>query len=182
MPESQSRLERWTKTLTVAGAVVTLAGAVAGGLWAFYTYNDTKTRELDLYADTKKKEFYGSFWNKKMEFFLRTTNAASQMATTTSVDAFNKARDEYWEMFYGPLSLVEGPCVKRAMEVFSRCVPSEPVTAASQLPMRELQQPSYRLAVRLKEELASSWLNPFSELELTERPETCDYELERSCP
>lgn len=181
MPESQSGLERWTKTLTLAGAVITLAGAVAGGLWSFYTYHDMKKQELKLYTDTKEKEFYTSFWNKKMELFLRTTNAASEMATTTSLDAFNEARDEYWEMYYGPLSLVEGPCVKRAMVVFSQCVSKEPLTSSNQLPMHELQQPSYRLAVRLKDELASSWQSPFSELKLIDRPETCNYEAEVNC-
>ena len=174
MSQSLSELERWTKVLT-------LAGAVAGGIWAFYTYNDTKIRELELYTDTKEKEFYTSFWNKKMELFLRTTHAASAMATVESLDAFNDARREYWEMFYGALSLVEGPCVKRAMEVFSSCVPNEPLSSSDRLPMRELRQPSYRLAIRLKEELASGWQNPFSELRLTNRPPKCEYEAESAC-
>ena len=181
MPETQSRLDRWTRSLTAAGAVMTLAGVVGGGIWAFYTYNDTKMQELQLYADTKEKEFYTSFWNKKMDLFLRTTNAASEMATATSVEDFNKARGEYWEMFYGPLSLVEGPCVKRAMEVFSECVPKEPLTSPDQLPMHGLRQPSYRLAIRLKDELAGSWQHPFSELKLTDRPETCSYDAEIGC-
>lgn len=181
MPESQSKFERWTKTLTLVGAVITLAGAVAGGLWSFYTYHDMKKQELKLYTDTKEKEFYTSFWNKKMELFIRTTNAASEMATATSLDAFNEARNDYWEMFYGPLSLVEGPCVKRAMVVFSECVPKIPLTSSNQLPMHKLQQPSYRLAVRLQEELASSWQSPFSELKLKDLPERCNYVEEVKC-
>jgi hypothetical protein len=170
MPESQSRIERWTKTLTLVGAVITMAGAVVGGLWSFYTY-----------TETKEKEFYTYFWNKKMELFLRTTNAASEMATSASLESFNKARNEYWEMFYGPLSLVEGPCVKRAMEVFSQCVPKDTLMSSDRLPMHKLKQPSYRLAVRLKEELASSWQIPFSELKLINLPDKCDYGEETIC-
>jgi len=168
MSESQSKLERWTKTLSLAGAVLTFAGAVAGGIWAIYTYDDAK-----------KKEFYTAFWNKKMELFVRTANAASKMATTSSLVTFNNARAEYWEMFYGPLSLVEGSCVKRAMQVFSQCVPDKPLTSPDKLPLSYLQQPSYRLAIRLKDELARSWQSPFSEL--TDSTNKCGYEDDLEC-
>jgi len=103
------------------------------------------------------------------------------MATTSSMHAFNMAREDFWELYYGPMSLVEGPCVKRAMEVFSWCVPSAPIDSTTVLPMTILRQPSYRLTVRLKLELAEGWKDPFSELHLKERPPECEYELEAGC-
>lgn len=47
----------------------------------------------------------------------------------------------------------------RKVELFSACFPNEPLSSSDKLPMRELRQPSYRLAIRLKEELASGWQN-----------------------
>ena len=116
-----------------------------------------------------------------MVLFQRTSSAASTMATTHSIDDFNRARTDYWNLFYGELSLVEGPCVKRAMEVFSQCAPTLPIDNNVQLPMRKLEQPSYRLTNRMKGELATSWEAPFSELELQERPSSCDFEKESEC-
>ena len=162
-PDSYKKWELWIKILTLVVIVV-------GGVWGYLEY-----------TDTKEKEFYSDFWNRKMELFLRTTNAASEMATTSSAETFNEARTEYWELFYGPLSLVEGPCVKRSMEVFSRCVPKDPIDSSITLPMQTLKQPSYRLALRLKQELAKAWRKPFSELELSELPPECDFDDEVGC-
>ena len=55
-----------------------------------------------------------------MTLFQRASNSASTMATTANLEEFNNARSDFWKLFYGELSLVEGPCVKRAMVVFSQ--------------------------------------------------------------
>lgn len=161
--EIYKKWELWIKT-------VTLGGVLVASIWAVYTYKDTK-----------EKEYYSEFWNKKMELFLKTSNSASTMATATNVKDFNMARADYWELFYGELSLVEGPCVKRAMEVFSKCVPHYPLENKAALPIKNLLQPSYRLTVRLQKELANGWQEPFSELKLQELPEACDFKPEKKC-
>ena len=142
------RWELWVKSLTFAAAVF-------AGIWAVYTYKDTK-----------QEEFYSTFWDKKLELFLQTSASASKMATTTSIEQFNQARTQYWELFFGPLSLVEGPCVKLAMEKFASQVPREPATESTELPQNSLRQPSYRLTRELQKELSRAWENPFSELEI----------------
>ncbi|MBD3288052.1 hypothetical protein GF337_04550 [candidate division KSB1 bacterium] len=131
------------KTLVLFGGLVT-------AIWAYFTY-----------TDTKEKEFYTFYWNRKLELFLETSQAASQMATTDSLEVFKKARSEYMQLFYGRLSLVEGRHVKEAMEEFSNLVPLEP---EPDLPRYELLDPAYNLTIALKRELLISWQNPFSEL------------------
>lgn len=128
---------------------LTLLGAIVAAVWAYHTY-----------TDTKEKEFYSVFWNKKLELFLETSAAASTMATTDSLDEFNKARIKYWELFYGRLSLVEGQDVKKAMETFSAQVPRGSVEQCS-LPLTSMQQPAYRLTLVLKQEFGHSWQEPF---------------------
>lgn len=144
------------KTWELTLRTLVLFGGVATAIWAYFTY-----------TDTKEKEFYTFYWNNKLELFLETSQAASKMATTKSIDEFRLARSKYWELFYGRLSLVEGDEVKKAMQFFSGQVPSgnEP-----DLPCEELEQPAYRLTIALKKELLRSWKEPFSELETgTER-------------
>jgi len=85
------------KTWDIALKAFGLVGLLVGAIWAYYTY-----------TDTKEKEFYSVFWNKKLSLFLEASEAASTMATTESVEEFNKARTKYRELFFGRLSLVEG--------------------------------------------------------------------------
>jgi hypothetical protein len=138
----------WELTLKT----LTLVGLVLGACWAFFTY-----------MDTKEKEFYTTFWNKKLELFLEVSSAASTMATTTSAEEFNKARSKYLELFHGRLSLVEGQAVKDAMIAFSAFVLKRPLNE-SDLPQTAMQQPAYQLTLALKEELGRAWQKPFEEL------------------
>jgi hypothetical protein len=132
---------------------LTIIAAVVAAIWAYHTY-----------GDTKEKEFYTTFWNAKLTLFLETSSAASTMATTQSVDEFNKARAKYFELFFGRLSLVEGSTVKAEMESFAGNVPAPGAVEQKDLPLNALQQPAYRLTLVLKEELGRAWRKPFSEL------------------
>ena len=156
----ESRWELWIKTLTLVGALI-------AGIWTAVTY-----------LDAKEQEFYAHFWNEKMSLYQRTSNAAATMAVASSLDEFNNARRAYWKLFYGELSLVEGPCVKRAMEVYSRLVPKEDLADQQLLPYQILEQPSYRLSLRLQNELADAWEQPFSELKRERLPADCNFDEE----
>ncbi|MBW2741287.1 MAG: hypothetical protein JRE64_21145 [Deltaproteobacteria bacterium] len=138
------------KTWELTLKTLALVGVLVGAIWGYFTY-----------IDTKEKEFYTFYWNKKLELFLETSKATSQMATTESLDEFRQARSKYWELFFGRLSLVEGDPVKKAMQVFALLVPSE---SEPKLPRKELKQPAYILTIALKKELLRSWKEPFSEL------------------
>ena len=140
------------KTVELVLKGLTLIGAVVAAIWAYHTY-----------TDTKEKEFYSVFWNKKLSLFLETSSAASTMATTESINEFNNARTKYWELFFGRLSLIEGDAVKKAMELFSSNIPTG-LVQENQLPLVSLQQPAYQLTIALKRELGIAWQDPFGEL------------------
>jgi hypothetical protein len=134
--------ELWLKTLT-------LIGGIGAAIWAYVTY-----------ADTKQKEFYTEYWNRKFALFEETSKAASTLATTSSAEEFCKARELYFELFFGRLSLVEGDRVKEAMQKFAGLIP----TGDPPMPVQSLEQPAYKLTIELKRELSESWKKPFSEL------------------
>jgi hypothetical protein len=139
-----TRWELWLKTLAIIGGI-------AAAVWGYFTY-----------TDTKEKEFYTEYWNQKFVLFQDTSKAAATLATTTSPEQFRKAREEYFELFFGRLSLVEGDRVKKAMERFAAEVPRGDPPA---LPVNSLKQPAYQLTIELKKELSQAWKKPFSELE-----------------
>jgi len=131
---------------------LTLLSFVVAAIWGYFTYKDTK-----------EKEFYSVFWNKKLELFLEASSAASTMATTSSLEDFYANRSKYLELFWGRLSLVEGLAVKTAMEQFSASVPSGAIQS-SELPLISMRDPAYALTIALKEELGLAWKEPFGEL------------------
>lgn len=141
---NESKWELWLKTLTLIGALV-------AALWSIY-----------VYQDTREKEFYSSFWNKKMELYIGVSEAASTLATTDSPKAFAEAQAAYWGYFYGRLSVVEDETVKNAMQVFSSNVPETGIPP--KLPIGKGQE-AYALAIALKRNLLESWRHPFQELE-----------------
>ncbi|ADE55904.1 hypothetical protein [Coraliomargarita akajimensis] len=144
--------ENKLKALELAIKFSLLFGVLVSSIWAYLKYNDTK-----------EKEFYTYYWNQKFQLFLDTSEAAAVMATTSDLQTFRQARSKYFELFYGQLSLVEGPGVKSAMEAFAPLVPRE---ASPKLPASQLEQPAYKLTIQLKNELLLAWESPFNELDM----------------
>jgi hypothetical protein len=139
----ESKWELWLKTLALIGALI------AAG-WTVY-----------VYTDSKKKEFYSVFWNKKMELYIGVSEAASILATTESKEEFVKARATYWAFYFGRLSIVEDDSVKKAMQTFAAHFPAEGML--TKLPLEKGQE-AYALAIALKKDLLRAWQHPFQEL------------------
>lgn len=127
-----------------------LIGAIIGAIWTVH-----------VYSDTKKKEFYSAFWNKKMELYIAVSEAASIIATTESQEEFVKNRAVFWGFFFGRLSVVEDESVKDAMQKFTAYFPSTGLP--NKLPLDAGQQ-AYALSIALKQDLLKSWQHPFKEL------------------
>ncbi len=139
------------KKLELVLKITGLISLISAGIWAFHTY-----------SDTKEKEFYSKFWNKKMELYLETSSWASVMANATSEAEFEKARKDYYQLFYGQLSIVEGKSVKAALEKFTGFIPNRKV---KKFPIEKLDNGAYELTLALKQDLGRSWKEPFHELD-----------------
>lgn len=137
----------WDVGLKFVGLV---AGAL-GAAWAIYAY-----------VDTKKKEFYGAFWRKKLDLYVEVSALASRLVTTKSADSYAAAYQEYFEFFYGRLSVVEGDAVISAMQRFAGQLPRD---ATGKLPLNDLRDQAYLLSLALKSDLFDSWRMPFQELD-----------------
>jgi hypothetical protein len=111
------------------------------------------------YRDTKKKEFYAEFWNKRLAIYAQASEAAAKISVADSLGDTTESRRTFWTLFYGPMSIVEDSQVKEAMQAFGtelRAVEKDAKSMPSQL-----QQPSYRLSIALRNSLAQTWNRPF---------------------
>ena len=132
----------------------TLIGGAFAGVYAYRTYRDTK-----------KVEYYRVFWNRKLELFLETSQAAAAMAMAQSPTEYSSARQNYFLLFFGRLSLVEGPKVKDAMVKFAKSIPPNDLKTFPFTPDQQskLQDNAYELTIEMRNELISAWPEPFTE-------------------
>lgn len=96
------------------------------------------------------------FLEKQLEMAFAASDAAAILATETDPVEWEKSRKLFWKLYWGPLGIVEDKAVERAMVELGKIVPSEP-QAAPTLPMRELEDPSLRLAHQVRNLVLRSW-------------------------
>jgi len=130
--------EDWIKLIVV---VPTLLGAAAG-IWQFLVQQRQANRQ--------------PFLQKQLELAFQASDTASRLATTTDTAEWEKARFNFWLLYWGPLSVIEDPDVENEMVEFGKLVPAEPVSNPK-LPMISLQEPSYKLAHALRHLILNSW-------------------------
>jgi len=110
------------------------------------------------YQDSKQKEFYAQFWNRRLDLYVQASQAASNIAVSSSLETAADFRRAFWALYYGPMSVVEDLDVKGAMQEFGRALSAVERDAGDP---KSLQQPAYRLATVLRDSLGRSWNQPF---------------------
>jgi hypothetical protein len=121
--------------------ILTLATALVG-IWQFTVQQSQANRQL--------------FLQKQLELAFQASETASRLATVTDPADWEKARLNFWMLYWGPLSVVEDPQVETAMVDFGKLVPADPQTDPK-LPMKSLEVPSYNLAHALRDLVLASW-------------------------
>jgi hypothetical protein len=121
--------------------ILTLVTALIG-IWQFTVQQSQSNRQ--------------QFLQKQLELAFQASESASRLATLTEPAEWEKARQTFWILYWGPLSIVENRAVESAMVEFGKGVPPEPVSNLK-LPMASLQVPSYELAHALRDLVLDSW-------------------------
>jgi hypothetical protein len=114
---------------------------VAVGLWQFTAQEEHRNKE--------------AFLKSQLDLCFKATESAASLATETDPAEWEKARKEFWQLYWGPLSVVEDPKVEAAMVVLGRTVPAGPGTY--NLPIQALQRPSLDLAHAVRDLILTSW-------------------------
>jgi hypothetical protein len=96
------------------------------------------------------------FLQKQLDLAFRASETASKLATVSDPSDWEKVRLDFWELYWGPLSVVEDPAVETAMVKMGALVPTEPQNSPK-LPMKSLEGPSYNLAHALRDLVLASW-------------------------
>ena len=109
------------------------------------------------------------FLTKQLELSFEASNAAGRLATEPDPVEWEKARRDFWRLYWGVLSIVEDPTVEAAMVKFGELVPTQPVDN-KEFKKDALQVPSYCLAHTMREFLLSMWNIDLPPLENKRKP------------
>jgi hypothetical protein len=96
------------------------------------------------------------FLTEQLELCFEASDAAGRLATEPDPAEWEKARREFWRLYWGVLSIVEDPEVEGAMVNLGELVPAQPVNNV-ELPMTSLHNRSYDLAHAIRRLLLKSW-------------------------
>jgi hypothetical protein len=104
------------------------------------------------------------FLEKQLDLSFQAVDAAGRLASETDPVEWEKARVKFWQLYWGPLSVVEDRAVESAMVAFGRLVPAHALLPP-ELPLTSLGEPSYRLAHTVRDLVLTSWQVDLSPLE-----------------
>jgi hypothetical protein len=67
------------------------------------------------------------FRQKQFELYIEATAAAGRLASETDGEEWEKARTNFWRLYWGPLCIVEDSRVETAMVRLGELIPQEPI-------------------------------------------------------
>jgi hypothetical protein len=146
MDEQQHRrIDIGIKLIT---AVLAIIGA-GMGLWKYF--------------DAAEKEFRKPYWERQISFYFQATSSAAILATSHDQKTLKEAEAKFWELYWGPLALVEDRRVEAAMVRYGDCLEDKKCNGNS------LQQLSLNLAHTCRQSLGASWNLKLEELQGTNK-------------
>jgi hypothetical protein len=125
--------------------LVTWIGAIYAFCWGVFTY-----------ADKKEQSNKEPFLKEQLKLCFRASELAATLATESCPKKWDAARQEFWQLYWGSLSIVEDAGVESEMVDFGTLIPSKPASEVT-LPMNALRLPSYKLAKKLRALVLASW-------------------------
>ena len=130
------------------------AATIGAGIWQFSEDSVRRSENAEFEA---QKPFLG----KQMELCFQATEAASTLASSTDLENWRRAKETFWMLYWGPLSVVERPLsggtgpVEGQMVKFGEAL--KPLQDSPTLPLKDLEQMSLKLAHECRKLIFDSW-------------------------
>lgn len=108
------------------------------------------------YFDKKETEFRRPFWDEQVKLYFRATETVANIANLPEGRVRDAAVQEFWQLYYGPMRVVEDSTTSRAMEAFGACLRDN----CNQTTLKNL---SLDLADACKESIGETWSQKFKD-------------------
>ena len=101
----------------------------------------------------RERAFMQPVLERQMNTYFEASAAVATLATARSATERDKATDNFWKLFWGPLVMLESPDVSLAMKGIAECLDG----GASKCDVDERKNRSLILASALQTDFFSSW-------------------------
>jgi hypothetical protein len=136
--------------------LITILVAIAGFLFGIYQYRTEQIENRRSQEESSKREFMKPLLEEQLSIYLKASDAAATIATTTNTKDREEAINSFWSLYYGQLVFVENTKVSGAMKDFGNCL-----NKGAECTQRKLQELSLKLASSLQTAMLKSWnMNP----------------------
>jgi hypothetical protein len=126
--------------------ITTSASIAAGGVWTIVVYRSARQKEVTSAALAAKQPFL----MRRLELYSEATLCAARIAVGTDEAEIASAKRRFWDLYWGPMAIVEDPGVETAMVAFGQAL-NESVSPTV------LETAAIRLAHSCRDSLAASW-------------------------
>lgn len=115
------------------------------------------------YRKSKEEEFRKRFWEEQYALYSKAVSAAAVIVTAEDFNSVSAARQEFWQLYWGPMCMLEDPQVATAMVEFGGLLTqAEKAGESSQQPAagpfrREFRKAAHDLAHSMRESLSRTW-------------------------
>src|SRR5208283_6088521 len=110
--------EEWARTIDCITKLATAVAIVVGAFWTLYVYSDNRAFQLA----TARIEANKPLSEKRLELYAAVTSAAATIATSKNQAELTKAEEQFWNLYWGPLILVQDAPVEDSMQQFGDCL------------------------------------------------------------
>ena len=147
----------WDTGIKIVGVLLAVAAFWDG----IRRYNDSRDAEARMAADRAReaqvitlRESRKPFLERQLALYFEATRAASQLATLRAGAQRDRARQRFWELYWGELGLVEDDEVAKAMRDFGDALIQVEQGKATRDALFQL---ALTLAHRCRASLQSGW-------------------------
>ena len=117
--------EAASRFYTALFAAFTTIGLLAGGTYTIIQYfgaRATDNRTYNFQATVAQLEAKKPFYSKHLDLCSEAAAAAATVATSNDPKEKQKAMEDFWRLYWGPLGMVEENDVEGAMVNFGKCL------------------------------------------------------------
>jgi hypothetical protein len=139
--ENVKSKKSWLDVVPWVGLVVSIL-TVWVGIWQF----------LLQQIQSNKQEF----GKKQLELCVQATDAAARLAETKDPVEWEKSRQAFWILYWGPLAIVEDQNMATAMIDFGKHLPKDSVPPSG-LPVHDLDAPAINIAHAARNLIQTNW-------------------------
>jgi hypothetical protein len=102
--------------------------------------------------EAKERDFTKPLWEKQLALYFEASAAAATISRTKDPEIRKKAEETFWELYQGPLAVIETKEVSAAMISFKNCM-----LATKTCGEKELGKASLELASTIQHSLSKQW-------------------------